>query len=140
MPKKRKFFAGNPPEKVKVMTSTGDVNETDLHFIKLIKDRKYAEAIDIIDQVKNINIRDQITQNTALHFAALRSVIGLVEELEKRADLDYLVRNGTGKYSSQLAWEVSGHEELGAQLMVKERDQGLRDNVQVWPKPELPEP
>lgn len=139
MPKKRKYFAGAPPEKVKTVQAKHKASEFDLEFLGLIKDRRYAKAIEIIDQVENINVKDELTGNTPLHYAALRCVKGLVKALEEREDLDHLVRNKNNNYPSQLAWEVSGHEELGAQLMVKERDQGLRDNVQVWPKPELPE-
>ncbi len=73
----------------------------------------------MIEQVHDINVVDQQTQATALHFAALRSVTGLIDRLEQREDLDYLVQDRQGRYPSELAWEISGNEELGAMLHIE---------------------
>jgi len=139
MPKKRKYFAGSPPEKEKQVESGDTTVETDLTFIRLVKERKYKEALDIIDQVQDINVIDQQTQATALHFAAHRSCIGLIDGLERREDLSYLVKDSKGRYPSELAWDVSGNEELGAKLIQKEKEQADRQGVQIWPKPPPPE-
>lgn len=121
------------------MKSAEEIIETDLRFIRLVRERKYEEAVAMIDEVHDINIADPQTSATALHFAAHRSVNGLLAELEKREDLDYLVRDRNGRYASELAWEVSGNEELGALLQAKERQQARRAGVQAWPKPEEPD-
>ena len=139
MPKKRKFFAGAPPKKGKQMVSENKIIAQDLTFIRLVKDRNYTQALEIIDQVQDINVVDQQTQNTVLHFAALRLSSGFIERLEQRTDLNYLVQNKEGRYPSELAWEVSGDEELGAKLIQKEKEQADREDIQAWPKAEPPE-
>jgi hypothetical protein len=110
--------------------------ETDLTFIRLVRERSYLEALAMIDQVSDINVCDPQSRATALHFAALRSVAGLLEALEQRADLDYLVQDRDGRYPSELAWEMAGNEELGARLQRKEQEQAERQGVRAWPKPD----
>lgn len=135
MPKKRKFFAGSPPEKGKQVKSMDATTEMDLKFIQLVRERKYPEALAMMDQVRDINVCDPQTGATALHFAAHRSNAGFIDALEQRDDLDYLIQDREGRYSSELAWEVSGNEELGARLQQKEKEQAERDGVKIWPKP-----
>lgn len=134
MPKKRKYFAGAPQKKGKQLQSTEAASETDLIFIRLVRERKYKEALAIIDQVEDINVVDQQTQATALHFAAYRSCVALIDALEKRSDLNYLAQDKKGRYPSQLAWEEAGHEELGAKLIHKEAEQARREGIKAWPK------
>lgn len=135
MPKKRKFFAGAPPEKGKRMQRTEAVADTDLTFIRLVKERRYQEALAVIGQVRDINVADPETGATALHFAAHRSCLQLFEALAQRNDLNYLVQDSEGRYPSELAWEVSGNETLGAELMQREKAQADREGEEPWPKP-----
>ncbi len=133
MPKKRKFFAGAPPEKGTPVPDA--IADADLAFIDRVRQRRYQEALGLIAQVRDINVVDPQTGATALHYAAHRSCMVLIEALAQRADLNYLVRDRDGRLPSELAWELSGNASLGARLIAQEQAQATRDGVQLWPKP-----
>lgn len=126
MSNKRRSFAPTVVEKGVTMDGTDSM--ADQNFIRLVKERQYQQALDIIDDVKNINVVDKETGATALHLAASRSVVEFIAHLEKRDDLDYLVRDGKGRFPSDMAWAVAHNEELGIELMQKEKQQAARQN------------
>ncbi|MEW8052904.1 MAG: hypothetical protein AB2809_21315 [Candidatus Thiodiazotropha sp.] len=134
MAKKRKYFAGGKPEKGRTVTTTQAPTEIDAKFIALVRARQYPEAIALIPEVTDINVRDPGTQASALHFAAARRCIILLRELEKRDELDYLAQDRQGRLPSQLAWEECGHEKLGAELIRKEKAYADRIGISAWSK------
>ncbi|PUB90888.1 MAG: hypothetical protein DBP01_05180 [gamma proteobacterium symbiont of Ctena orbiculata] len=132
MTKKKRHFAGAPPQKEGQLGQDTGTN-VDLQFLKHVIERRYQDAVSVIDQVKNINIADPKTGRTALHYAAARSAEGLLVRLQARNDLDYLVRDSEGKFPSDIAWVVGRNEDLGAELMEKEQQQSQRTGQKVWP-------
>lgn len=98
----------------------------DQQFIALVKARDYQRAVPLIPLVSDINVRDPELGASALHFAAARSAMAFLAELEKRPDLDYGARDHQGYRPSDSAWVVGHNEALGAELMRKERAQSQR--------------
>lgn len=132
--KKRRFFAGSPQ---KVGSMTQDVtNDVDLKFVQLVKERHYQEALNMLEQVENINTLDPHLQATALHLAAARSAENFIDQLCRRPDIDYLVKDKDNRLASEIAWHVAENEELGAKLMHKEKNFAEISGQPAWPKTE----
>ena len=97
-----------------------DENSIDRQFIALVKASEYDRAAVLIGLVTDINIRDQDLGATALHFAAARSAVKFLAELEKRSDLDYGARDKRGYRPCDCAWDDGQNQKLGAELAQKE--------------------
>ena len=107
----------------------------DLLFIEMVAIEKYREAIEVIDQVDDINVRDPNYGVTALHYAASRSAMPLLKHLQEREDLDYLAQDEEGRYASEMAWHMARNPELGQQLQDLEKSAADERGVKPWPKP-----
>lgn len=110
----------------------------DQQFIALVKARDYQRALALISLVSDINVRDPELGATALHFAAARSAVAFLAELEKHPDLDYSARDLQGHRPGDAAWVIGQNEALGAELMRKERAQALRREQASADGPESP--
>tara|TARA_R110002110_G_scaffold257206_2_gene473155 strand:- start:9688 stop:11580 length:1893 start_codon:yes stop_codon:yes gene_type:complete len=111
-----------------------DLN-VDLLFIEMVASQKYRRAIELIDQVGDINVRDPTHGVTALHYAASRSALPLLRHLQERDDLDYLAQDEEGRYPSEMAWHIARNPELGQQLQDLEKLAADERGEKPWPKP-----
>lgn len=107
----------------------------DLMFLQLVASQKYRQAIELIDQVSDINVRDPAHGVTALHYAASRSALPLLRRLQERDDLDYLAQDEEGRYPSEMAWHIARNPELGQQLQDLEKLAADERGEKPWPKP-----
>lgn len=107
----------------------------DLQFIELVANRKYRQAIELIDKVGDINVRDPAHGVTALHYAASRSALPLLRHLQERDDLDYLAQDEEGRYPSEMAWHIARNPELGQELQDLEKLAADERGEKPWPKP-----
>lgn len=136
MPKKRHFQRPMPPvRKGDDRPMSDDVPPDSADLFRLLKAHRYAEAIELIPAVGDVNVVDPKTGFTALHWGAAHRVRGVLNALWQRDDLDELARDRQGQYASELAWQIATDEELGVELMQRERDYGARHDLDVWPKP-----
>ena len=123
-------------------TTRGEMNDSsdniDLLFIKLVGDRKYQEAMDILGRVKDINIKDPKFGCNALHYCAARSALPFLKQLRGRDDLDYLAKDNEGRFASEIAWQLARNPELGQELQDLEKIAADKQGIKPWPKPESP--
>lgn len=131
---KRRNFAGSP-EKVGQMA--GQDKTVDLQFVKLVEQRCYREALDLVAEVDDINTIDPESRSGALHWAAARAARNFIEALASiRDDLDFLAVDGNGRRASEVAWHAARDEGLGAWLMHREKEQALKTGMPTWSAPE----
>jgi hypothetical protein len=136
---KRRYFAGTTPgtEKEKEQV-TGQTSQERL--FELIKGARYQEAIDLLPSVTDINALDPKSGYNALHMAAGRCSVALLEALWARPDLDETRLDAKNFPASELAWTIGGNEELSVQLMRRERDYALAHAEPLWRGPEYGTP
>lgn len=133
---KRRHFAGNyPPEKEGARMQNTITPDVDTRFLELIKARRYQDAIEIMPDVNDINAIDPVSGAAAIHMAAGRQVMILLNALWTRDDLNELRQDSKGRYPSEVAWHVGKDEDLSAILMEREHAYAKKHGLVAWPKP-----
>jgi len=106
--------------------------DIDTIFIIWFMEGEYEKAFEILPQVKDINVKSPASRCTALHYAAARNERELIERLEQRSDLNYVVKNTEGLYPSDLAIALGENWELSRELSRKERTYAKENGVQLF--------
>lgn len=129
-----------PQKKIVHIMPTPDPSPSHKDLFDLLRVHQYGKAIALVPFVEDINALDEQSGKTALHWAALHGVRGLLRALWDRKDLNHLVRNRDGRYPSELAWVDALDEKLGAELMEREKAYATQTNQKAWPKPNNSDP
>jgi hypothetical protein len=136
MSKKRRFVGPINGQKQKAVTMSKDgLTPNEAKLFEFLKAHDYENAVLLVPDVENINTVDSETGMTALHWAAAHSVMGLLNVLHERNDLNELALDDEGRSASDLAWAVAEDEELGASLISRENEYARRNKNTQWPKP-----
>lgn len=101
----------------------------DVEFLYAVCEGDLHKVKQLIDAVKDINLRVSGSGGTALHVVAKYQLKDIFKILKTRSDLNYLVKDNEGRLPSQLAMNSDEDVALGTYLKRKEMQQARREGI-----------
>ena len=102
-------------------------NNIDVEFLYAVCEGDLHTVEQLVDAVKDINLRVAGSGGMALHVVARYQLKDIFKILRTRSDLNYLARDNEGRLPSLIAMHTDDDVGLGTFLLKKEQEQARRE-------------